>query len=297
MTEVIAQSPDLIRSDVAALIGAHKANRKKWPWNVRISLSLAVLLIGVAVFGPLFVGSTTKQDLSHRLLGIGTSGHLLGTDGLGRDVFDRVIAGSRPSLLAGVLPVLIAALLGTVLGMTAALSGRRTHGTIMRVLDVFYAFPAVLLAIGIASALGSGVKNAIIALSVAFIPPIARVVETETLRLREMDFMASARASGASWPSIASRQVLPAIGPAILVYCTTLIGVSIVYAAGLSFLGLGVAPPHAEWGLMIQDLRQYIYTNPELALVPAAAITLASVTFNVLGDGLRTLLDVRREGR
>jgi peptide/nickel transport system permease protein len=169
------------------------------------------------------------------------------------------------------------------------------HGTIMRTLDVFYAFPAVLLAITIAAALGSGVSNSIVALTVILIPPIARVAETETARLRRADFLEAATASGARRSSVAFRQVLPNVGPAITVYCTTLIGLSIVYAAGLSFLGLGVSPPTAEWGLMISDARQYIYNAPLIALAPAIAILVASITFNVLGDGLRKLLDVRSE--
>ncbi|MGR6998550.1 ABC transporter permease [Yinghuangia aomiensis] len=125
--------------------------------------------------------------------------------------------------------------------------------------------------------------------------PVARVAETETARLRGMDFMDSARASGAKRGTIAVRQVLPNLLPTIVVYCTALAGLSIVFAAGLSFLGLGTAPPHAEWGLMVNDLRPYIFTDPALSLVPAGAILIASVVCNMLGDGLRDLLDVRRE--
>jgi peptide/nickel transport system permease protein len=261
-----------------------------------IAAVIAALMIIVALLAPLIapyapnVGKTAQ-----RLGGFGTRGHLLGTDGQGRDVLSRLIWGARLSLLTGFIPVAIAGTLGTSFGIIAGLAGRGVHGTIMRTLDVFYAFPAVLLAITIAAALGSGVSNSIVALTVILIPPIARVAETETARLRRADFLEAATASGARRSSVAFRQVLPNVGPAITVYCTTLIGLSIVYAAGLSFLGLGVSPPTAEWGLMISDARQYIYNAPLIALAPAIAILVASITFNVLGDGLRKLLDVRSE--
>jgi peptide/nickel transport system permease protein len=257
--------------------------------------AIVALLVLVAVGGPWYTGDTETSHLSQRLLGVGAPGHPLGTDGQGRDVLARLVAGTRPSLVAGLLPVLVAGVLGTGFGIAAGLAGRRTHALVMRTLDVFYAFPAVLLAIAIAAALGSGITNAIVSLAVVLVPPVARLAETETLRVRELDFMDSARASGAGRLAIATRQVLPAILPTVAVYCTALVGLAVVYAAGLSFLGLGVAPPHPEWGLMINDLRQYIFTDPTLALVPALAIVVVSVTFNVLGDGLRSALNVRGE--
>jgi peptide/nickel transport system permease protein len=249
-----------------------------------------------AVLAPLIAPYAPNVGITaDRLAGFGSHGHLLGTDGQGRDVLSRLIWGARLSLLTGFVPVAVAGTVGTTLGVIAGLAGRRVHGTVMRTLDVFYAFPAVLLAITIAAALGSGISNAIIALTVILIPPIARVAETETARLRRADFLEAAAASGARRSSVAVRQVLPNVAPAITVYCTTLVGLSIVYAAGLSFLGLGVSPPTAEWGLMISDARQYIYSAPLVALAPAVAILLASVTFNVLGDGMRRVLDVRSE--
>jgi peptide/nickel transport system permease protein len=256
---------------------------------------LAVLLILLAIWGPLVAGNTTDGQIRDRLLGIGQGGHLLGTDGQGRDLFRRVLAGARPSMLSGLLPVLIAGLVGSALGIAAGLAGRAVHATVMRTLDVFYAFPAVLLAIAIAGALGSGTTNTVISLAVVLIPPIARIAETETMRMRELDYMEAARASGASWPTIALRQVLPAVGPVLIVYCTTLVGLALVFAGGLSFLGLGVAPPAPEWGQMIQDQRQYMLVAPSVALVPAIVIFIASMVFNLLGDALRDLLDVKRE--
>jgi peptide/nickel transport system permease protein len=261
-----------------------------------VAAVLILALVAVAILAPLLAPhDPVAGDTSQRLQGLGSPGHLLGTDGQGRDILSRLIHGARPSLLSGLVPVAIAGVIGTVLGVTAGLTGRRVHGLIMRTLDVFYAFPAVILAIGIAATLGSGISNAIVALSVVLIPPIARVAETETSRLRQADFLDAARASGATLPSIALRQVLPTIAPPVVVYCTALIGLSIVFAAGLGFLGLGIAPPDPEWGLMVNDLRQYLFRAPSLALVPATGILVVSVLFNVLGDGLRDRLDVRGE--
>jgi peptide/nickel transport system permease protein len=272
---------------------ARGTRRRYLPLPAKIAAVCAGALCLAALLAPVIAPyAPNAGDAANRLLGFSGS-HLLGTDGQGRDILSRLIWGARLSLLAGLVPVAVAGSLGTTLGVLAGLGGRRTHTLIMRTLDVFYAFPAVILAIAIAATLGSGVSNSIIALSVILVPPIARVAETETSRLHQADFMEAARASGAWWGSIAMRQVIPNVAPAIVVYCTALVGLSIVYAAGLSFLGLGVSPPTAEWGLMVSDLRQYIFTSPALAAVPAVAILLTSVVFNVLGDGLRDFLDVK----
>ncbi|MFN8075079.1 MAG: ABC transporter permease [Kineosporiaceae bacterium] len=275
---------------------AKRATRRRLPPSALVSGAVIALIVAAAVLAPLITpADPIKGALGQRLLPVGTSGHLLGTDGQGRDILARLLYGARPSLLTGLIPVAVAGTLGTLLGLVAGLGSRRTRSLVMRTLDVFYAFPAVLLAIAIAAALGSGISNSIIALAVILVPPIARVAESETTRLRSADFMESARASGAGWVAIGARQVLPNIAPAVVVYCTALIGLSIVYAAGLSFLGLGIAPPHPEWGLMISDLQQYMFSQPQLILVPAFAIIVASVAFNVLGDGLRGYLNVRSE--
>jgi peptide/nickel transport system permease protein len=294
----LADEPEAAAFAAPAAVGATPAVRRsrRLPRSARFAAVLIGLLVAAAILAPLLAPHDPLiGDTSRRLQGLGSDGHLLGTDGQGRDIFSRLLYGARPSLLSGLIPVTVAGLIGTTLGVTAGLSGRRTHGGIMRTLDVFYAFPAVILAIGISATLGSGISNAIIALSVVLIPPIARVAETETSRLRQADFMDAARASGATMPDIAIRQVLPTIAPPVVVYCTALIGLSIVFAAGLGFLGLGIAPPEPEWGLMVNDLRQYLFRAPSLALVPAISILVVSVLFNVLGDGLRDRLDVRGE--
>jgi peptide/nickel transport system permease protein len=271
--------------------------KRSIPWSVRIFGTLAAVLILLAIFGPIIAGNVTSGDLSQRLLGVGQKGHLLGTDGQGRDVLGRILAGARPSMISALVPVAIAGILGSAIGILAGLAGSKAHAVTMRTLDVFYAFPAVLLAIAIAAALGSGTLNTVISLSIVLIPPIARVAESETVRLRDTDFMESARASGANRLTIAYRQVLPSVRPALIVYCTSLVGLALVFAGGLSFLGLGVAPPQPEWGQMINEQRQYMFASPQVALIPAVVIFAASMIFNLLGDGLRDLLDVRREGK
>lgn len=275
---------------------AKSGSRRHLPLSAKVAAGVILLLVLGAVFAPVLTSTQpTVGALSDRLQPIGSPGHLLGTDGQGRDIFARLLYGGRPSLLTGLIPVAVAGTLGCILGLVAGLGGKVTRGAVMRTLDVFYAFPAVLLAIAIAAALGSGVSNSIIALSVILVPPVARVAESETSRLRAADFLEAANASGAHRASIAYRQVLPNIAPAVVVYCTALIGLSIVYSAGLSFLGLGIAPPAPEWGLMISDLQQYTFTAPQLLLLPAVSILVASFAFNVLGDGLRDYLNVQSE--
>ncbi len=274
------------------------SRQRKVSLTTRVTGGLSALLFLVAVFAPIIAPFDPNVGIrSDRLLPPFSGSYLLGTDGQGRDILSRLIWGARPSLLAGVIPVAVAALVGTTLGLLAGRGSRRTNSTIMRMLDVFYAFPAVLLAIAIAAALGSGISNAIIALSFILIPPVARVAETEVARIMSADFMEAAEVSGASRWSVATRQILPNVAPAIVVYCTALIGLSIVYAAGLGFLGLGIAPPTAEWGLMVNDLRQYTFSQPSIAVIPAIVIVLTSLLFNLLGDGLRDWLDVRSEAQ
>ncbi|GAA1504261.1 ABC transporter permease [Nocardioides humi] len=271
--------------------------RTRRPLALWIYGGLAGLLVLLGLVGPWLVGDVTTNVMTQRLLPPGSAGHLLGTDGQGRDVLARVVAGARPSMVSALLPVAIGALVGSAIGILAAMGPGWLHSLIMRTADVFYAFPAVLLAIAIAAALGPGTMTTVISLSVVLVPPIARIAETETMRLKGMDFMEAAYASGAGTFAIARRQVLTNVLPTLLVYATSLIGLALVFAGGMSFLGLGVAPPHPEWGQMINEQRQNMYTAPMTALIPALVIFGASLVFNQLGDALRDVLDVRRKGR
>jgi len=272
--------------------------RRRLSTSAKVAGGFLLLMVLVALIAPVLSPyDPIVGDATQRLLPLLSDGHVLGTDGQGRDVLSRLIWGARPSLLAGIIPVIIGGGVGTVLGLVAGLGSARVNSVVMRILDVFYAFPAVMLAIAISAALGPGISNAILALSLVNIPPVARVAETEVLRIKDAAFMETARLSGASWFSIAFRQALPAAGPGILVFCTGLIGLSIVYAAGLGFLGLGLTPPTAEWGLMVNELRQYTFSAPIVALVPAVLILIVSIACNALGDGLRDRMDVRMEAR
>lgn len=282
---------------VAASMPKTAKRRRTIPIGIYVYGGLAALLVLLGVVGPWISGPVNHQDLTSRLVSPGSSGHLLGTDGQGRDVLARILAGARPSMISAIVPVVVATLIGGTLGITAGLAPSWLHSLVMRTLDVFYAFPAVLLAIAIAAALGPGTRTTVISLSIVLIAPIARIAETETMRVHGMDFMEAARASGAGHVRIAARQVGPNVLPTLLIYGTSLLGLALVFAGGMSFLGLGVAPPAPEWGQMINEQQQYMYTAPWSALVPALVIFAASLIFNQLGDALRDLLDIRRSSR
>lgn len=257
-------------------------------------IAILSLLIAAAIFAP-WIAPADPYDTSiaNRLKPVGTPGYILGTDELGRDMLTRLIYGGRISLLMGLLPILVATLAGSVLGIVAGYFGGKTNMVIMRLADVFFAFPSVLLAVGLAGALGAGVTNVLISLSLVFIPPITRVAEAATTQIRSQDFVEAARATGASAPRIIVGHVLTNVTSPILTYSSSLIGLSIVLASGLSFLGLGMSPPMADWGLMLNTLRQSIFLAPVNAVLPGAMILIASVCFNLLSDGLRTAMDVK----
>jgi peptide/nickel transport system permease protein len=208
-------------------------------------------------------------------------------------MLSRLLYGGRLSLTAGVVPVCIALLAGSTMGILAGFMGRWVNMLIMRTMDIFYAFPSVLLAIAISGALGAGVGNTIIALSIVFTPPIARVAESVTTQVRGWEFMEAAQASGAGpWMIIGHHMIANVVAP-IFVYASTLVSVSIILASGLSFLGLGASPPNAEWGLMLNTLRQSIYVNTWVPVLPGVMIFVTSMAFNLLSDGLRDAMDVR----
>ena len=253
-----------------------------------------VSIVLMAIFAPLIAPADPyKANIVRRLKEIGYPGHLLGTDQTGRDMLSRLIYGGRLSLFMGVTPVAIALLIGGLLGVFAGYVGGKLNMAIMRIMDVFYAFPSVLLAIALSGALGGGINNAILSLTIVFIPPIARVGESVTTQVRSLDYVEAARASGASSPRIVRVHVLSNVLGAVFVYATSLISVSIILASGLSFLGLGTKPPEPEWGLMLNELRQAIYVNPYVAALPGVMIFMTSMSFNLLSDGLRSAMDLK----
>jgi peptide/nickel transport system permease protein len=204
------------------------------------------------------------------------------------------MVGARLSLFMGLTPVFAAFFIGSAIGIFAGYAGGLLNSLIMRTIDVFYAFPSVLLAIALSGALGAGITNALISLTIVFIPPIARIAESVTAQVRGREFVEAARASGASALTIVRVHVLGNVLGPIFVYATSLIAVSMILASGLSFLGLGVKPPEPEWGLMLNTLRTAIYTQPWVAALPGAMIFVTSISFNLLSDGLRSAMDVKR---
>jgi peptide/nickel transport system permease protein len=259
-----------------------------------VALCLLVLLVLVAVFAPYIAPyDPAKGSVIRRLKPIGTPGYLLGTDELGRDMLSRLIYGARLSLVMGVVPVPIAFVIGTTIGIVAGYAGGLVNTLIMRLVDVFYAFPSVLLAVALSGALGSGLTNALVSLTVVFIPQIARVAESVTTQVRKLDYVDAARASGAPAMTIIRVHILGNVLGPIFVFATSLISVSMILASGLSFLGLGVRPPDAEWGLMLNTLRTAIYNNPFVAALPGVMIFITSICFNLFSDGLRSAMDVK----
>jgi len=263
-----------------------------------LTLITAVVLLVVivaAVFAPWIAPADPyKASMLRRLQPIGTPGFPLGTDELGRDMLTRLIYGGRLSLLMGVLPVLFAFGIGTSVGLFAGYVGGRINMLIMRTLDVFYAFPSVLLAVAVAGALGPGMSNSLIALTLVFVPQVVRVAESVTTQVRKLDYVDAARMSGAGVFSIIRTHVLGNVLGPVFVYATGLISVSMILGSGLSFLGLGVKPPEPEWGLMLNTLRSAIYVNPWIAALPGVMIFITSMGFNLLADGVRSAMDLRR---
>jgi peptide/nickel transport system permease protein len=219
--------------------------------------------------------------------------HVMGLDGNGRDVFSRVLYGARVSLLAGVVAVSFAMVIGTVLGLVAGFFGGWLDNTLMRVMDVFLAFPALLLAIAIVTARGPGLFNAIIAVSVVTIPVYARVVRSRALSVREQDFVSADRALGVSELRILTHRVLPNSLTPLVVQGTLGIATAVLELAALSFVGLGGDPDQAEWGRMLALERNQIFTSPHLVIYPGVMIMLNVLAFNLIGDGLRDALDPR----
>jgi peptide/nickel transport system permease protein len=259
-----------------------------------VSFGVLFVIIAAAIFAPFIVPDDPfRTSMLKRLLPPGSEGHLLGTDELGRDMIARLVYGGRASLLLGVTPVLYAFVIGTSIGLFAGYVGGRVNTIIMRTLDVFYAFPSVLLAVAIAGALGSGRNNCIIALTLVFVPQVVRVAESVTTQVRKLDYIDAARMSGAGALSIIRVHVLGNVLGPVFVYTTGLISVSMILGSGLSFLGLGVKPPEPEWGLMLNTLRSAIYRAPLVAALPGAMIFVTSIAFNLLADGVRSAMDVR----
>ena len=260
-----------------------------------VALAVVLAIVLAAVFAPLIApADPLKGSMIRRLRPIGFPGYPLGSDELGRDMLTRLIYGGRLSLFIGVTPVLCAFVIGSGIGIFAGYLGGWVNTMLMRVIDVFFAFPSVLLAIALSGALGAGILNSIVSLTIVFVPQIARVAESVITQIRTRDYVEAARVSGAGPITIVRVHVLGNVLGPIFVYSTSLISVSMILAAGLSFLGLGVKPPEPEWGLMLNTLRTAIYTQPMVAALPGVMIFLTSISFNLFSDGLRSAMEVRQ---
>jgi peptide/nickel transport system permease protein len=291
--------------DPRAVVAAPKKQRSRSFWQTvgrRLSrdpitivcASILLLIVLAAIFAPLISPyDPYKTSMARRLLPVGDHRHWLGTDELGRDLLTRLIYGGRMSLFMGFMPVVIATLIGGTLGVIAGYAGGAINMAIMRIIDVFYAFPSVLLAVAISGVLGAGIVNSLVSLTLVFVPPVARVAESVTTQIRNQDYVEAARATGAANWRIVFGHVLSNVTGPILIYASSLISVSIVIASGLSFLGLGIVPPEAEWGLMLNTLRQSIYVAPLNAILPGVMIFMTSMCSNLISDGLRTAMDVK----
>jgi glutathione transport system permease protein len=267
--------------------------RKFRKQHVALAAGLFVLLlIVVSIVGPHIVPYDPENYFDYDALNAGPSAaHWFGVDSLGRDIFSRIVAGTRISLAAGFVSVAIGAVVGTFFGLLAGYYEGWWDRITMRVADVLFALPGILLAIGIVAILGNGMINVIAAVAVFSIPAFARLVRGNTLMLKQLTYIEAARSIGASDWTIIMRHILPGTISSVVVYLTMRIGTSIITAASLSFLGLGAQPPTPEWGAMLNEARADMVTAPHIALFPSLAIFLTVLAFNLLGDGLRDALD------
>jgi peptide/nickel transport system permease protein len=259
-----------------------------------VAAIVLLVIAAAAIFAP-WVSPRGPYDADNllRFAPPGTAGYLLGTDQQGRDMLARLLWGGRVSLLVGVVPTVCASAIGLFLGMLAGYARGFTDQVIMRTLDVLFAFPMVLLAIAIAGALTPGVGTEILSITIVLIPYVGRLARTATLGVTSMPYIEAARAAGGTPLAIVLRYVLPNVFSPIVVYATTLMGLMIVVGSGLSFLGLGVQPPMADWGAMVSDGRVVLRRAPHVTVLPGVLILVVSLAFNFLGDGLRDALDPR----
>lgn len=272
----------------------HRTLLSRLPLRSQVALGALVAIVVVAFAAPVLpIADPLVGSLSTRLLPFFSDGHILGTDTQGRDLLSRLLFGTRTSLLAGVLPIVIATIIGLAIGTLAGLGGRVVNSVLMRSVDLLFAFPGVLLSLLLAITLGIGLGTLILALTLVWIAPVARIAETEVSRIRDLDFVLAARASGAGALSILLRQIVPVALPAVLAYATSLVGANVAIAGGLGFLGLGVPSPAPELGSILQEMQAAIYSDPLLAVAPVVVILALSMLFPMVGDGLREALSGR----
>ena len=298
-------------SGAAAIVSAPaaKSDTVRTPWSefwrkfrkqpvALIAGGFVIALVVIAILAPWIVPYDAETYFDYDKLNAPPSWqHFFGVDSLGRDIFSRILMGARISLAAGFISVAIGAVIGTLLGLAAGYYEGWTDRVIMRLCDVLFAFPGILLAIGIVAILGGGMANVIIAVAIFSIPTFARLVRGNTLSLKHLTYVEAARSVGASDWTIVVRHIFPGTIAAVVVYFSLRIGTSIITAASLSFIGMGAQPPTPEWGAMLNEARADMMTSPHVALFPSLAIFFTVLAFNLLGDGLRDALDPKIDRR
>ena len=258
---------------------------------------VVLVVVVAAVFAPVIAPyGPTVQDPAKALVGL-SGDHWLGTDQLGRDLFSRLLYGARTTLLVGLASVTFALVLGTFLGTIAGYHGSRLDSVVMRTMDVMLAFPVIILAIMIVVVLGPGLWSLIVAIGVSQVPFFTRLARSLTIALRSQPFIESAISIGASDSRVLRSHILPNITPLLFVQAVTTIGLAILNASALNFLGVGIPPPSPDWGRMVADLGAFVFTRPELPLYPGAAIAVTVIAMNLLGDGLLKVIDPSAQRR
>jgi peptide/nickel transport system permease protein len=299
MVVPLAEGPALAGDEVPVAARGPRAVRflvsmaRREPLVVVACLILAATVVSALLASRLAPYAPDAVDPLHRLEGLGAPGHLLGTDGLGRDILSRLIWGAQISLVAGILPAVAAVALGTVIGILAGYAGRLVDGVIMRIVDVLLAFPFLLLAVALVASLGPSLVNAMIAVVVATVPGIVRLIRGQVLSLKELPFVDAARLLGYSHARIMFSEMLPSLVALVVTVLTIQIPVMILATTGLSFLGLGVQPPTADWGSMVNDGLADMTVAPHVVLVPSFTISLVALCFGVIGDTVQRRLNPR----
>jgi peptide/nickel transport system permease protein/oligopeptide transport system permease protein len=291
--EELRKETEDIEAEVAEIDSTWDKFKNMIKSNKLAAISLIIILIFCiyAIFAPYLAPHDPILQDYENVRAVPSSEHLLGTDELGRDVFSRIIYGARISLVIGLVPTSISMVIGTILGLMAGFLGKKVDFVIMRLADIMLAFPSLLLAMVVMYTLGSSLVNIFIALSVVSWAGTARVVRSQTLSLKEKEFVEAARSIGVKKSIIMLRHILPNCLPSLIVLFTMNIPGSILSESSLSFLGIGAQPPTSSWGLMVVNGKQWLFSEPWIAIAPGVAILIIVLAFNFLGDGLRDAID------
>lgn len=289
-TANVAVTP--LRERARSSQGRKLLGQVRYQYGLVVGGTILLLVVLITLLAPLIAPYDPIDIVADRRLPPSRA-HIMGTDEIGRDTFSRIVYGGRVSLRVGILAVLIGAAIGTFLGIVSGFLGGWLDAVIMRCVDVLLAFPGILLALSIVAILGPSINNVMIAVGIEFIPAFVRTVRGSTLSAKEEDYVLAARAVGAKSGRIIGRHVLPNVVQTVIVLGSLAVGIAILAAAGLSFLGLGAQPPTPEWGAMLSDARNYLRESPHLAVFPGATIMIVVLSLNLVGDGLREILDPR----